>query len=119
MHLVGVDVGGTFTDFVYTDTDTDSGRTEIHKVATTTDDPSRGIRDGVRALCERFSIDARDVEHLFHGTTIATNAILQHDGAVTGPAIIVQRDSTTVVPPGSEVVSNAAGHLLIRVGDRS
>ena len=82
MHLVGVDVGGTFTDFVYTDTDL--GRTEIHKVATTPDDPSRGIRDGVRALCERFSIAAQEVEHLFHGTTIATNAILQHDGAVTG-----------------------------------
>ena len=82
MQLIGVDVGGTFTDLVFADTD--SGRTEIHKVATTPEDPSRGIRDGVRALCERFSIPAGGVEHLFHGTTIATNAVLQHDGARTG-----------------------------------
>ena len=53
MQLIGVDVGGTFTDLVFADTD--SGRTEIHKVATTPEDPSRGIRSGVRALCERFS----------------------------------------------------------------
>ncbi|MBT6273603.1 MAG: hydantoinase/oxoprolinase family protein [Chromatiales bacterium] len=82
MQLIGVDVGGTFTDLIYTDTE--SGRTEVHKVATTPDDPSLGIRDGVHALCDRFSIAPSSVEHLFHGTTIATNAILQHDGAVTG-----------------------------------
>ena len=44
---------------------------------------------------------------------------LPMDERFAGPAIIVQRDSTTVVPPGSEVVSHAAGHLLIHVGDRS
>ena len=82
MQLIGVDVGGTFTDLLFTDTE--SGKTEIHKLATTPDDPSRGIREGIRALAEQFGIRPEEVEHLFHGTTIATNAILQHDGAVTG-----------------------------------
>ena len=82
MQLIGVDVGGTFTDLIYTDTE--SGQTEIHKLATTPDDPSRGICDGIRALGERCAIAPAAIEHLFHGTTIATNAILQHDGAVTG-----------------------------------
>ena len=49
--LVGVDVGGTFTDVVYTDTAT--GITLTHKVPTTPDNPSRGVLNGVIELCER------------------------------------------------------------------
>lgn len=82
MKLVGVDVGGTFTDLVYTDTE--SGRTEIHKVATTPADPSGGLINGLRALCERFEIQPGEIDHLMHGTTIATNAVLEYDGATTG-----------------------------------
>ncbi|HUA53765.1 MAG TPA: hydantoinase/oxoprolinase family protein [Candidatus Sulfotelmatobacter sp.] len=82
MKLIGVDVGGTFTDLVLCDTE--AGRTEIHKVPTTPDDPSRGVIAGVRELCRRADLDTRAVDHLFHGTTIATNAVLEHDGAETG-----------------------------------
>ncbi len=82
MKLVGVDVGGTFTDIIFADTET--GRTEVNKVPTTPDDPSDGVSAAVRGLCDRFDVSPGDIDHLLHGTTIATNAILQHDGARTG-----------------------------------
>jgi N-methylhydantoinase A len=82
MMLIGVDVGGTFTDLVLADTE--CGRTMIHKVPTTSDDPSKGVIQGITELCERNGIPRQSVDHVFHGTTIATNAILEHDGAPTG-----------------------------------
>ena len=82
MRLIGVDVGGTFTDLVYFDTTTE--QVSIHKVPTTVDDPSRGVIDGVTALCAQVGADPSSVDYLFHGTTTATNALLEHDGAVTG-----------------------------------
>ena len=82
MRLIGVDVGGTFTDVVFADTD--SNHTAIHKVATTPDDPSRGVLEGISSLCQRNGIDPARIDHVFHGTTIATNAILEYKGAKTG-----------------------------------
>ena len=82
MRLLGVDVGGTFTDLVYVDTDTSA--TLTHKVPTTPDDPSQGVLAGIAELCERFDLDRGAVAHVYHGTTTATNAILEHDGARTG-----------------------------------
>ena len=82
MHLIGVDVGGTFTDLIYTDTETNE--TAIHKVPTTPDDPSVGAIDGIEALCARLDVDPRKIDHVLHGTTIATNAVLEYRGAKTG-----------------------------------
>ena len=82
MKFIGVDIGGTFTDVVFADTDTNDLR--IHKVPTTPDDPSLGMLAAVRELCEREGLSPAGIGHLFHGTTIATNAILTHDGARTG-----------------------------------
>ncbi len=82
MKLLGVDVGGTFTDFVYTDTD--ENRTIVHKVPTTPEDPSVAVIAGLTEMCERNGIDRTAVDHVLHGTTIATNAVLQYDGAKTG-----------------------------------
>ena len=82
MYLIGVDVGGTFTDVVLADTQT--GRTQIHKTPTTKDDPSRGVVAGISELCARFDVPRDRVDHVLHGTTIGTNAVLEHDGAVTG-----------------------------------
>jgi len=82
MQLIGVDVGGTFTDVVYTDTG--SGTTLIHKVPTTPEDPSRGVLTGITELCERHGLDPATIRHVLHGTTIATNAVLEGKGAVTG-----------------------------------
>ena len=82
MHLIGVDVGGTFTDLIYTDTDTKE--TAIHKVPTTPDDPSVGAIAGIAELCRRLQIEPGIVDHVLHGTTISTNAVLEYDGAKTG-----------------------------------
>ena len=82
MKLIGVDVGGTFTDMVFTDTET--GRTIIHKAPTTLNDPSQGVIMGVGELCERFGLARGEIDHVLHGTTIATNAVLEYNGAVTG-----------------------------------
>jgi N-methylhydantoinase A/oxoprolinase/acetone carboxylase beta subunit len=82
MKLVGVDVGGTFTDIVYTDTDTN--RTITHKILTTPEDPSQGVLAGLAELCERNAIERAEIDHVLHGTTIATNAVLEYKGARTG-----------------------------------
>src|SRR5258708_19544639 len=82
MRLIGVDVGGTFTDLVYADTD--AGSTAVHKISTTPDDPSRGVVQGLMALCDKYGIPRETIDVAFHGTTIATNAILEHAGARTG-----------------------------------
>lgn len=82
MKLFGVDVGGTFTDVIFTDTE--KRVTAIHKVPTTLEDPSTGVVQGILELCERQNINKAEIDHVFHGTTIATNAVLEYDGAKTG-----------------------------------
>ena len=82
MRMIGVDVGGTFTDLVYCDME--SGALAIHKVSTTPDDPSRAILQGVAELCEQAGVAPGSVDYLLHGTTTATNAVLEHKGARTG-----------------------------------
>jgi len=82
MKLIGVDVGGTFTDIVFTDTD--SASTIVHKVPTTPADPAQGVLDGIIEMCEARGIDRGAIHHVLHGTTIATNAIIEHDGAQAG-----------------------------------
>ena len=82
MYLIGIDVGGTFTDVMLTDSDTDIALR--HKVPTTPEDPSIGAIAAVAAVCERNGIDPAAIGHVFHGTTIATNALLEHKGARTG-----------------------------------
>jgi N-methylhydantoinase A len=80
--LAGVDIGGTFTDIVLTDTRTK--RSYIHKVPTTTAEPSQGMVQGLVELARQARLDMSRIEHIFHGTTIATNAVLTYEGARTG-----------------------------------
>ncbi len=82
MKLVGVDVGGTFTDIILSDSN--AGEVFIHKVASTPDDPTLSILQGVTEICSRNGIALQDITHVFHGTTIATNAVLQNQGAPSG-----------------------------------
>ena len=82
MKLIGVDVGGTFTDVMYGDTE--SQDIAVHKVPTTPDDPSLAVIQGMIEICQRFDVDRSAVDHVLHGTTIATNAVLEYKGAVTG-----------------------------------
>ncbi len=78
MKMIGVDVGGTFTDIVYCDMAT--GDVAIHKVSTTPDDPSRGIVQGVVELCGENAVEPGHIDYVLHGTTTATNAVLEHKG---------------------------------------
>jgi N-methylhydantoinase A len=77
--LVGVDVGGTFTDFFAYDGR--SHATQLLKVPSTPENPAAAIADGLRELCRSCAIDRRHVSRLSHGTTVATNALIQRKGA--------------------------------------
>ncbi|TAN34957.1 hydantoinase/oxoprolinase family protein [bacterium] len=82
MKRIGVDVGGTFTDLVYWDDH--SGHRVVHKVSTTTENPAMGTVQGIVELCERAGIEPREVDVVVHGTTVATNIIVQRSGAKVG-----------------------------------
>jgi N-methylhydantoinase A/oxoprolinase/acetone carboxylase beta subunit/N-methylhydantoinase B/oxoprolinase/acetone carboxylase alpha subunit len=83
-YRVTVDTGGTFSDFVVLDEET--GNYSIYKVASTPDDPGRAILEGLDLL-ERHGVNAADIGFFCHGTTVATNALLQERGARTGLVI--------------------------------
>lgn len=78
---MGVDVGGTFTDFIYVD---DNGKIEVYKTSTTPEDPSIGMMEGINAICDKLKIQHDEIDEIFHGTTIATNMVLEHKGARAG-----------------------------------
>ncbi len=82
MIILGVDIGGTFTDIYLVDNET--GEQTIHKVSTTPDDPSEGALTGIEEICSMTSTPPEAVDYVLHGTTIATNAVLEYDGVETG-----------------------------------
>lgn len=82
MKRLGVDVGGTFTDLIYVDDD--AGTVLIHKLPSTAEDPSEGTIQGIKELTERAGEKPEDLDQVFHGTTIATNIVIEHDGAKVG-----------------------------------
>ncbi|MBY5748107.1 hydantoinase/oxoprolinase family protein [Rhizobium leguminosarum] len=79
---IGVDSGGTFTDVCLFDDET--GKLDIWKVPSTPDDPSRGIADGVSEGLSTVGSTAAHVAFLGHGTTVATNALIELKGVATG-----------------------------------
>ncbi len=86
-YRLGVDVGGTFTDLIVIDEAT--GRAVRDKVPSTPHDPSEAVITGARQLCEKAGISAADLSLFLHGTTVATNAVLEHKIARVG--LIVTR----------------------------
>ena len=85
MYRIGIDVGGTFTDLVAVD---DFGKTTLAKVPSTPPDPSVGVLDGLRLLAEELGLERRallaETERIVHGTTVATNALIERRGAKVG-----------------------------------
>src|ERR1051326_4643528 len=77
---IGIDVGGTFTDIVCVEED---GTVTTAKVSSTVDDYSRSIAETLPGMFSRRGITGRAVQEVLHGTTVATNAILQQAGAKT------------------------------------
>jgi N-methylhydantoinase A/oxoprolinase/acetone carboxylase beta subunit len=82
VKLVGIDIGGTFTDLALYDSSSDA--VVVHKVRSTPDDPGRALVSGIVELCERGGIEPDTIDGVLHGTTVATNAVLEHRGARTG-----------------------------------
>src|ERR1700743_311074 len=72
---IGVDIGGTFTDLQIFDAR--HGRIVAHKLPTTPEDPSIALVEGIKTAGRRFGFTLSDVGYLMHGTTIATNAVLE------------------------------------------
>ncbi len=79
---IGIDVGGTFTDFVMADADT--GRVALFKEPSTPDDPSRALIEGLEKFLDREGVGPEEIGGLMHGTTIGLNAIIQRRGARIG-----------------------------------
>jgi N-methylhydantoinase A len=79
---IGVDTGGTFTDIVAVDTG--SGAMRVTKIASTPLNPAVGLVRGVAAILQKAGATAADVSSLAHGTTVATNALLQGEIASLG-----------------------------------
>ncbi|MEC9446837.1 MAG: hydantoinase/oxoprolinase family protein, partial [Chloroflexota bacterium] len=97
-YSVAVDVGGTFTDIVLCNLTTNEQL--VHKTPSTPDDPSTGFLTGLKEVLADNSVLASQVKHVFHGTTIATNAILENKGSPVG----------LVVPEGFKFVLEIGRH---------
>jgi len=80
-YMVGVDVGGTFTDVTLVDIE--KGDIRNHKVPSTPDDPSRAIMTGIAQILEMNGVPIDRLAYLAHGTTVATNALIERKGAPT------------------------------------
>jgi len=81
-YRLGVDVGGTFTDLLLVNEST--GQTWTAKVPSTPADQSIGVLNGLARVCERAGISPDQIEHVMHGTTVATNTVLTGSGARCG-----------------------------------
>jgi N-methylhydantoinase A len=97
--IVGVDVGGTFTDFFAFDRN--SGTVQVHKTPSTPDNPAKAIILGLRELGERHSVPLDAVAHLAHGTTVATNALIQRKGGTV--AVVTTRGFRDLLEIGRQV----------------
>lgn len=81
-YRLGVDVGGTFTDLLLFDDKT--GASHKTKVPSTPDDPSRAVVGGTKDICNIAGIEPDKIDYFLHGTTVATNAMLEGKGARVG-----------------------------------
>src|SRR5262245_11537340 len=85
MLSIGIDVGGTFTDLVAVD---EQGRVTLAKSASTPGDQSLGVMEGLEKLAKALGLGRAAMlaktERIVHGTTVATNALLEHKGARVG-----------------------------------
>jgi len=102
-YRLGVDVGGTFTDLLLIDETT--GKTFRDKVPSTPEDPSQAVINGARGLCERQNISPGEIDLFLHGTTVATNAVLEKKIAKVGLVVTegyrhVMQIARSLVPGG-------------------
>lgn len=82
MYRIGIDVGGTFTDFTLVNSQ--NGEVAFFKVPSTPHDPSEAIHAGIVGLMEKHGLQPDEIEHIGHGTTVATNLIIERKVAPCG-----------------------------------
>jgi 5-oxoprolinase (ATP-hydrolysing) len=97
-YRVGVDIGGTFTDFVLLADE--AGDLRLHKRLTTPLDPARGVMEGLRELLHDAGVTLADCETLVHGTTLVTNAVIERRGAEA--ALLTTRGFADILEMGRE-----------------
>ena len=105
---IGIDVGGTFTDFVLADRTT--GRLVRYKEPSVPSDPSLSVERGLPPLIERAGVAPWEIELVVHGTTLALNAIIQRRGAKLG--LVVSRGNRGVLEIGRAQLPSAFSFLL-------
>src|SRR5271165_4832 len=81
-YRVGLDIGGTFTDFILVDSATNAVR--LHKCLTTPHDPAEGALAGLFELLAEAALQFDQIDELVHGTTLVTNAIIERRGVKVG-----------------------------------
>lgn len=81
-YRLGIDVGGTFTDLLLFNNKT--GELKLEKTPSTPADQSIGILEGIHKIVERNNLSTDDIDLILHGTTVATNAVLEEKGALVG-----------------------------------
>src|SRR5512145_3281186 len=96
---LGIDIGGTFTDFVLLDDAT--GRLTTYKCLTTPRDPSDAIEEGMRGLEQQAAGYVDELEEIIHGTTLVINSIIERKGARTG--LITTQGFRDVLELGREI----------------
>ena len=104
---IGVDVGGTFTDIVALDEET--GRRQVHKVPSIPSDVARAFITGIKELMEEVGIGPDDVGFVSHGTTVATNAILESKYSRMG--LIVTRGYREMLEVARQTVPGDFGDI--------
>lgn len=99
MYRIGIDVGGTFTDFTLLDEG--GARVHFHKVASTPADPSAAIAQGIADLLSAHALSPAAIGHVGHGTTVATNLVIERRGARAG--LLTTRGFRDVMEIGRQV----------------
>jgi N-methylhydantoinase A len=99
VYRLGIDVGGTFTDVVLLSEET--GEVRHTKVITSRADPAASVLEGVSRALREFAVDPEEVAAVLHGTTIATNALIERRGART--ALLTSRGMRDVLEIGRQI----------------
>ena len=81
MYRIGIDVGGTFTDVTLLNSET--GKYDTYKLSSTLQDQSVAIANGTKETLELYGVPVSEIEYFGHGTTVATNMIIERKGAKT------------------------------------
>ena len=82
MYSMGIDIGGTFTDFTLVNEST--GTVVLDKELSTPENPAIGALRGARRIVSENGIDISNLETIIHGTTLVSNTIIERTGAKTG-----------------------------------